>query len=73
MRRDIFPDVGEERSGGGLLRNTLVVCEDMRLGTRDRFRCGIGELNLGGVLNSVDRVIVGLDMFGGVPVIGRTS
>ncbi len=73
MRRDIFRGVQEERSGGGLLRNSLVLCEDMRLGTRDRFRCGIGGLNLGGALNSVDKVIVGPDRFGNVPVISRDS
>ena len=42
-----------------------MVCEDMRLGRRDRFRCEIGGLSLERGLNSVDRVIVGSDRFEG--------
>lgn len=44
---------------------SLVVCEDMILGRKDRFDCGILGLSLERELNNVDRAIVDSDMSGG--------
>jgi hypothetical protein len=64
-QRDRFRDALGGETGEGCGIYSLAVCEDMILGRRDRFDCGILGLSLERGLNNVDRVIVELDMFGG--------
>jgi hypothetical protein len=51
--------------------DSLVVCSDRQWGRRDRLRCGIEGLSLGGGLSSVDTVIVGSDRLECGPVISN--
>jgi hypothetical protein len=60
-RKSRFGGESGDLSEGELLLGSLVVCEDMGLGRKSRFDCGIRGLDLGGELNNVDKVIVGWD------------